>query len=150
MNMQNQSDVQDSIDSLIDVLNTQALAEDQIEDTCEHAHTNNFRRHGRAHFQRNCDFTGCHPFFSADPFVHNATPASTIVFEASIPEATYRLPYCGIVSSVDDTLSVSLRAYLCPVACFLIVISVDVVSRSCRYSRSAWRLPSSTMSVRFF
>ena len=39
MSMQNQSVVQDWIDSLIDVLNAQAFAEDQIEDTCEHAHT---------------------------------------------------------------------------------------------------------------
>ena len=37
MSMQNQSVVQDSIDSLVDVLNTQALAKDQIEDTREHA-----------------------------------------------------------------------------------------------------------------
>ena len=37
MSMQNQSVVQDSIDSLVDVLNTQAFAKDQIEDTRDHA-----------------------------------------------------------------------------------------------------------------
>ena len=57
MSTQNQSVVQDSIDSFIDVLNTQAFAKDPIEDTREHAHTSNFSCHGRAHFQRNCNLT---------------------------------------------------------------------------------------------
>ena len=44
--------VDDSIDTLIDTLSTQAFAEDQIKDTHEHAHTSNLGRHGRANLQR--------------------------------------------------------------------------------------------------
>ena len=46
-----QSAVQDSIDSLIDVLYTQILTEDQIEDTGEHAHSDNLGCHSHTHFQ---------------------------------------------------------------------------------------------------
>ena len=34
--------VDDSVDALIDTLNTQALVEDQVKDSREHAHTDNF------------------------------------------------------------------------------------------------------------
>ena len=93
MSMQNQS-VEDSIDSVIDVLNTQAFAEDEVDDTREHTYTSNFSCHGRSRFQRDCNFTDCHPFSPVDLFDYNAAPASTIVFETSIPEAPYRLPCC--------------------------------------------------------
>ena len=49
-------DVQDSVDTLIDVLNTRAFAEDQIEDTREHAHTRNLGCHSRTHFQKKSNF----------------------------------------------------------------------------------------------
>ena len=124
--MQNQSDVQDSIDSLIDVLNTQALAEDQIEDTCEHEHTSHFRRHCRTHFQKHCKLTDCHSFFSVDPFYHNTTSACDIVFEASIPESSYRFPCCGIIFSVDINLSPSLCAYI-GLVIFFVMFSVAVL-----------------------
>ena len=65
--MQTSLIVDDSIDTLIDVLNTQAFAEDQIKDTREHAHTCNFGRHNRAHFQRDCNFTNRHPSFPVNP-----------------------------------------------------------------------------------
>ena len=72
--------MQDSIDSLFDVLYTQTLAQDQIEDTCEHAHSKNCSCHDRTRFQRNCNFTNCHPIFSVDPFDHDSAAALTIVF----------------------------------------------------------------------
>ena len=42
--------VENSIDTLIDVLNTQVFEEDQIEDARQHAHTCNFGHHSRATF----------------------------------------------------------------------------------------------------
>ena len=51
-------------------------------------------------FQRDCNFTDCHPFSPVDSFDQKATSASAI--EASIPEASYRLPCRGVVSSDKD------------------------------------------------
>ena len=42
--------LQDPIDALMNVLYIQILAKDQIEDTREHANSNNSRRHGGSHF----------------------------------------------------------------------------------------------------
>ena len=122
MSMQNPSVVQDSVDSLIDGVNTQAFAEDQIEDTGQHAHTSNFCCHGRAP-----TFRGVEIFYWFDPFDHNITFVPAIAFKASIPEASYRLPCCGILSSVDDYFPSSLRANVGPVVCFLVVFPVDMV-----------------------
>ena len=118
--------MQDPIDSLIDVLYTQTLVEDQIKDTCEHAYPKTFHCHGRAHFQRHCDFSDCHPFFSVYSFDYYSTSATAIVFEASIPETTYRLPHC-VLTSVDDNFPPPLCAYISPMVCFLIVFLVDMV-----------------------
>ena len=85
--MQNRSVIEDSIDSVIDVLNTQAFAKDQIDSTREYAHTSSFSCHGRSHFLKDCNFTDCHPFFPVDPFDHISATVSAIVFETSIPEA---------------------------------------------------------------
>ena len=71
--MKTQSVVQDSIDTLIDVLNTQAFAEDQIKDALERAHTGNLGRHSRAQFQRDCNFTDRHSSF---PSPHPPLPLS--------------------------------------------------------------------------
>ena len=64
-----QSTEKDSVYSLIDVLYTQISTEDQIEDTREHAYSKNFRRHCGTHFQWNCDFTDCHPYFLSTPLI---------------------------------------------------------------------------------
>ena len=141
--MQNQSVIQDSLTSLIDVLNTQVFAEDQIEDTREHAHTSNLGCLSCTLFQRNSNFPDCHPSFPVDSFDHHTTSTSAIVFEAAIRvsevsrlsstiflcpcapmlaqlsasfvlfkcerrdlrgmEASYRLPCCGVSSSIDDS-----------------------------------------------
>ena len=90
-----------TVSSMIDVLDTHAFAKNQVEDTRQHAR-NNFSCHGRTHFQRQCNFTDRHPCFSVDPFDHNAASASAVVFEASVPDASYRFPCCGIISFVDD------------------------------------------------
>ena len=47
--------MKDPVYSLIDVLHTQTFAEDQIEDTREHANSKIFRCHGSTNFQRNKD-----------------------------------------------------------------------------------------------
>ena len=44
------STVLDSIDPSIDVLHTRTLAEDELEDTCEHASSNNFNCHNFDHY----------------------------------------------------------------------------------------------------
>ena len=87
-----QSTGKDPVYSLVDVLYTQTFAKDQIEDTREHAHLNNFRRHSRTHFQWNCDPTDCHPFFSVYTFDHDSAAAPAVVFKGSVPETTYRFP----------------------------------------------------------
>ena len=69
-------------------------------------------------------------FSPVDPFEHNGTSVSAIVFEASIPEAPYRLPGRGSISSFGDYFSVSLRAYISPVVCFLIVFPADMVHKA--------------------
>ena len=78
----------DLVDSLIDVLYTQTFAEDQIEDIREHAYPKNFRCHGSTH-------SDCHPLSSVHPFDHDSAVALAVVFEASVPEATYRFPGRG-------------------------------------------------------
>ena len=155
IHIKTQSVAQDSIDTLIDVLNTQVFAEDQIEDTRGHVHISILDCHSRIYFQRNSNFIDCHSSFPVDPFDHNSTSASVILFEASIPEVSYRLPYCGVISSLDVYFSVFTRqcwnSDLLP-TCVL----CKHVSRSCQCSRSTWRLSFSIMgvgpfeSVRFF
>ena len=85
---QRTSFVEDSVDTLIDVLSTQAHAENQIKDTREHAHTS---RHSRANFQRDYNFTNRHPS-SLVPFDHHTTSALAIVFEAAVPVTFHRFP----------------------------------------------------------
>ena len=82
--------MQDSIDSLIDVLYTPTLAQDQIEDTCEHAHSKNFSCHDRTRFQRNCNFTDCHPIFSVDSFDHDSAAALFIETPSQKPKTMVR------------------------------------------------------------
>ena len=91
-----------TVSSMIDVLDTHAFTKNQFEDTPWHAHTNNFSCHGRTHFQRQCNFTDCHPCSSVNSFDHNAASASAVVFEASVTDASYRFPCCGIISFVDE------------------------------------------------
>ena len=104
--METPSVVEYSIDAQIDVFDTEAFAENEVDAACEYAHTCNLGCHGRTHFQRDCNFTECRPSFPVDPFDHNTTSASAIVFEASITETSYRLPYCGLTTSVDDNVFV--------------------------------------------
>ena len=105
---QTSSFVEDSIDTLIDVFDTQPFAEGKIMDTREHAHTSNFGRHCRANIQRDCNFTNRHPSFHVDPFDHHTTSTSAIVFEAAIPKSFHHLPRLGVVSSVKDKCPLSL------------------------------------------
>ena len=109
--------------SLIDVPYTQTFPEDQIEDTREHAHPNNFRRHSSTHFKMNFDLADCHPFLSVFSFDHDSAAALAIVFEASIPDASYRFPCCGYVFPRENNF---LLPYF-PVFCFLIMFPEDVL-----------------------
>ena len=86
-----QSAVQDSIDSLIDVLFTQILPEDQIKDTREHAYSNNFSCHSRTHFQRHCDFTDCHPFFLSTPLI--TIPQPLLPLSLKLPSQKPRIAF---------------------------------------------------------
>ena len=54
-------------------------------------------------------------------FDHDSAAALAVVFETSIPEATYRFPCCGFI--------VSLCACVGPVVCFLIMFPVDVLHK---------------------
>ena len=50
--------------------------------SCQHAGTYNFRSHGRARFQRNCNFPDCDPLVSVNCSDHCATPSPAIIFTA--------------------------------------------------------------------
>ena len=78
------------------------------------------------HFQWNCLFD-CHPFLSVHNFDHNSAAALATVFEASIPEASYRFLCCGYVFSMDMNLSSSLCVNVSPAVCFLIMFLEDVL-----------------------
>ena len=72
--------VEDSVDALIDTLNTQALFEDQVKDPREYAHTNNFGCNSRTNLQRNRNSTDCHPSVPDYAVDHHATSTFAIVF----------------------------------------------------------------------
>ena len=98
----------------------------KIEDTREHAYTKNFRYHGGTLFQWNCDFTDWHPFFVYS-LGHDSEAAPAIVFEASIPETTYRFPCSWGVFPIDINFLSSLCANVGPVACFLVLFPLDLL-----------------------
>ena len=105
--------------------------------------------HSRTHYQRKINFTARYPSFPAETFDYNTTSASAIVFEACIPEASYCLPCCGVISSVNDFFSVLARQCQ-PSDLFPDCVLCRHVSRSCQRSRSVWRLSFSTMSAGSF
>ena len=65
--------VENTVDTLIDFLNTQTFVEHQIKDSREHAHSCHLSCLSCANFQRDCNFTDCHPSFPVDPFDHHTT-----------------------------------------------------------------------------
>ena len=96
--------VENSIAALIDIQSAQALAEDPIMISREHAHTSNFCRHSRSDLQRDCNFTDCNPSFPVDSFDYHTTSTFTIVFGAASPLPFQRLQ------------RVSMTIFLCPCA----------------------------------
>ena len=124
--MQTPSVVEYSSDAQIDVFDTRAFAENQVDDTCEHARACNLGCHSRTHFQRKRKFTHRHPFFSVNSFDHHTTSTSAIVLETAVPKSFHHLPRLGVISSVDHNFSLSLCANVGPVFSFLIVFSMDM------------------------
>ena len=90
--MHTPSVVKYSVDTQVDVFDTQAFTEAQIQNTREYAHTSNLGGHSRTHFQRDCMFANRHPFSPVDAFDHRTTPTSAIVFEAAILVTFHRFP----------------------------------------------------------
>ena len=82
-------------------------------------------------------------------FDYNTTSASAIVFEASIPEASYCLPCCGVISFVNDYFSPFLHANVSPVICFLTVCSVDMFHETVRDPLGDFPSPPFNFSVCF-
>ena len=122
--MQTPSVVKYSIDTQIDVFDTQAFTEDQINDTCEYAHACSLSRHSRTHFQMDCNFTDSHRSFPVDSFDYHTASTFAVVFRAAIPKAFHRLPRRGVISSVKIYFPPSLRSNVSPVVSFLTVFSV--------------------------
>ena len=54
--METPSVVEYSVDAQIDVFDTQAFAENQVDEACEHAHTCNLGRRTRTHFPEGLQF----------------------------------------------------------------------------------------------
>ena len=133
MHMNIQSVVKDSIDTFIDVLNTQAFTEDKIEDNREHAYISNLGCHSRAHFQRKCNRIVfiVTPFSLVDPFDHNATSACAIVFQVAIPIAFHRFPRFRIITSVKDYFFLSFCANVGPWVSGCIPCSIPRIQRWC-------------------
>ena len=105
----------------MDDFDTQAFTEDQSADTC------NLGRYSRTHFQRDCNFTDRHLFFSVNHFDRHTASTAAIVFETAVPKSFHRLPRLGVISSVKDNFSMSLCANVGPVTSFLIMFSIDML-----------------------
>ena len=86
-----------TVSSMIIVLDTHAFAKNQVEDTRWHAHTNIFSCHGRTHFQRQCNFTDCHPFFSVNPLI--TMPHQLLPLSLMLPSQTPRIAFHVVASS---------------------------------------------------
>ena len=109
MHMETRSVVEDSIDTLIDVLNTQAFAEDQIEDTREHAHTSNLGCHCRTHFQKNSNFTNRCPSFPVGPLI--TMPHPLLPWSLKLPNQKPRIAF-----HVAESFRLSMIIFLRPCA----------------------------------
>ena len=143
-----QSAVQDPFHALINVLYNQTLAEDQIEDTREHAYTKNFRRHGGS-LGRTAILLIVTHFCMSTPFDHDSAAALAIVFELPSQKTRIASNVVGTFFCRYQFSSVPVR--LCwPSGLLPDYFPCRCVSRSCRCSRSVWLLLSSTRSARLF
>ena len=70
----------DLANATVDTFQIEFLSKSQIENSRQHACSCNLRSHGRARFQRHCNFVDCDPIVTVNCFDHNATPTLAIFF----------------------------------------------------------------------